>query len=124
METLTCGCCFNDETLDKIVCCSEAHIFCEGCVNTYVENAIGQRIPIKCMNSEGNKCKGYFTLSVLERCVTDMKTLNHYLRMVARYNIVKAKISNFFECYCGNGVVIPEQGLRVGRIECAKCRVI
>jgi TRIAD3 protein (E3 ubiquitin-protein ligase RNF216) len=106
---LECGCCYSETVIFNIIQCSEGHIFCKGCLKHLVEEVVfgNGRSVLKCMNSEGSGCSGYFPDSIL-RIALPETVYNKYQEALARDAIQSARIP-LVTCYaCSFQVELSE----------------
>ena len=96
---IECGCCYSDYSFEKMVQCTEGHLFCKDCVRRLTEQTVfgGGRSDIKCMNTQ-EECTGTFSESMLSLVLSD-KALAKYSESLARDALEAAKIDFLIKCH-------------------------
>lgn len=98
-----CGCCCDEFPVEKIVECTDRHVFCFGCVRREVEEIIygnyEARGHVPCMNTHG--CKKPIPLSEIHRALPN-DVIERYEERQAQDAIIEAKLENLVYCpFCG-----------------------
>lgn len=131
-DGIECGCCFTDYPFNHMIQCPDAHLFCKGCMTSYVSTQLGEHnTRIVCMASSEPPCSMAFSFSELQRFMTP-KLLELYHRVNARKEIELAALDNLEECpFCEYKVVMdnPEEKLfrcenveDCGVVSCRGCK--
>ncbi|CAB9510211.1 protein ligase RNF216 [Seminavis robusta] len=121
-EAMTCSCCYDEVAMDELVACrTEGHLFCEGCLSSYVENTIfGQggfgvhpvtkeaATEILCCSGEG--CYSGFDRFYLKKALPE-KVLQKYDEIQAHMAIEQAGLrDNMYSCHnCEFMFEVPEE---------------
>jgi TRIAD3 protein (E3 ubiquitin-protein ligase RNF216) len=106
---IECGCCCDETPFENIVQCSEGHLFCKQCLQRYAEQTVfgDGRSQLKCMNSSGEGCVGFFPDSMLRSCLPE-KVLEKFNEAQAR-DAVKAADLSLITCHeCKLQVIIDD----------------
>lgn len=118
-----CGCCCCEYAFDNMRQCSEGHLFCKTCLSKYIEQTIfgDGRSVIKCMNTEGEVCQGYFSDEMIRLSLSE-KVFTKYSEQLARDALKAAKIDNLKTCHnCQLQVEInPDVGIVMTCPNCYK----
>ena len=112
-----------------MVQCPDAHLFCKGCMKSYVGSLLSHHDPqIRCMDQSG--CKLTFEDAQLKKCLSP-KLLELYERVKQAKEIEAAGLDGLEECpYCEYKVVIenPDEKLfhcerdECGAVSCRACK--
>lgn len=95
-QGITCGCCYLQFPFEALAQCDDGHLFCQGCVNRYVSEAIHGQSGLKgdtcvpCMDTGG--CNSYFFAAELER-VLEPSLLASYNRFVVERELERSSLA-------------------------------
>ena len=94
-----CGCCFSEFVFEKIVACTEGHLFCCGCLNHFVEQTVfgDGKSKLNCITTQG-KCEGWFVDAMIVKSVSD-KTYKKLQDALASDALKQAQIDNIVSCH-------------------------
>ncbi|XP_071954572.1 uncharacterized protein [Antedon mediterranea] len=67
-QLIECGCCYGEVAFEQMVQCSDGHLFCTMCMNSYAKEAVygSGKLNLSCM-SDG--CESRFPKSQLDKCL-------------------------------------------------------
>lgn len=107
-ETMECGCCFDEVTIQNITHCNgdEAHFFCLECARSNANSDIGNsRYALCCMDFSG--CKSTFSRDQRARFL-DAKTIEKLERLQQQDEIRLADLQNLSTCpFCDFAAICP-----------------
>jgi len=115
-----CGCCFAEYVFEKIVACSEGHLFCCGCLNRFVEQTVfgDGKSNLKCINTT-DKCEGRFTDAMLLKSLQP-KTYQKLQDALATDALKLAQLDNMVSCHaCSNSCQLPDDAGTI--LKCPGC---
>eukprot|EP00117_Sycon_ciliatum_P046193 scpid37164/ scgid3120/ E3 ubiquitin-protein ligase RNF216; RING finger protein 216; Triad domain-containing protein 3; UbcM4-interacting protein 83; Ubiquitin-conjugating enzyme 7-interacting protein 1 len=95
-QLMECGCCYGDVSIEKMVQCTDGHLFCEGCLCSYVKEAVyGQgKSQLACMT---DGCDSTFMKSQLRKALTE-DVLSKYDERVQEESIRLAEMAGLVQC--------------------------
>ncbi len=123
---IECGCCYSDYAIEQLIQCSDGHLFCKKCLSHYVEQTLfgDGKTQLKCMNSTGAGCIGYFTDQVLQKSLS-VKVYEKYQEAITR-DAIKLAAINLVACHeCNMQVEMSDDaGIILNCPSCSKltCR--
>lgn len=94
-----CGCCYIEYSFESMIQCSEGHLFCKKCIQSYVEEMIfgNNNSTLTCISSS-EKCNGTFPQSMLQLALPE-KTFERYSTLMTQNELKKANVNNLGTCY-------------------------
>lgn len=118
-----CGCCCAEYPFERIVQCTEAHLFCKDCLQRYAEQTLfgDGRTTLKCMSTEGDPCPGVFTETMLRASLPE-KVLSKFSEAQTRDVLKAANIDDLVTCH--NCDFQASMGPEAGKIlHCPVCQL-
>jgi hypothetical protein len=119
---MECGCCYSDYPFEQMIQCTEAHIFCKKCLQHYAEQSLfgDGKTTLKCMNSIGESCPGFFPESMLKVSLPT-KVYEKLGEAQIRDSIQQAAIDDLVTCYhCSFQVSMSENAGKI--LYCPQCQ--
>eukprot|EP01039_Chlorochromonas_danica_P006965 gene6965-7706_t len=118
---IECGCCFSEHPFERMVQCSEGHLFCKNCLKHYAEQTVfgNGRSHLQCMNTTGDPCSGYFPDSMLQLALPP-KVWEKYSEALTRDALKAAQLDDLVVCHdCQLQVEMPEEAGNI--LTCPEC---
>ncbi|XP_012935931.1 E3 ubiquitin-protein ligase RNF216 [Aplysia californica] len=112
---IECACCFGDCEFEKMAQCSEGHLVCINCLQSYTREAVfgAGKIDLHCTAAD---CTAFYPISELRRCLPN-QTLKKYEEKALDDNLRQAAIENLVKCpHCDYAA---ELSPRIKVLECA-----
>jgi len=126
---IECGCCCAALAFERLVQCSDGHLFCKDCLQRYAEQTLfgDGRSSLRCMDSSGSEpCGGRFSEDTLAS-VLSPQVFQQYQEALARDALQAAQLA-LVGCHgCGLQVLMDEDAgsvlrcLRCSRETCRQC---
>lgn len=112
IDGVECGCCFALCPFERMVQCTDGHLFCKECVGSYASTMLGSLdANLQCMERSG--CREVFPESELRR-VLSPALFSLYCRVKQDQEVKSAGLDNLQECpRCDFKVVIEDSSQAV-----------
>ena len=119
-DRLRCDCC-SAILMTDMVQCAEAHLFCYGCLEAYVDRIIcgKSQHPLTCLVDD---CSGVIPISQTERVLTKEKFEKFNAQIQREPNLMTGILSKVVYCPKCEFTIVPDDAAAV--IECPRCRLM
>ena len=99
VSLLECGCCYCEYATEQMCQCTEGHVFCKQCLIKYCEQTVFglDRSVLRCMNTQGDDCKGFYSETVLQNALPEKVFLKYSLALT-RDAIREANLEGLVTC--------------------------
>lgn len=108
-QLIECGCCFGEFPFEDIVQCSDAHLFCRQCLQSYAKEVIfGSAIATAKLHCMSDGCTKPFPYSQLKKCLSD-EEIEKYQERLQEDCLTKVDIPNLVRCpFCEFAAIVPD----------------
>ncbi|XP_014259959.1 E3 ubiquitin-protein ligase RNF216-like [Cimex lectularius] len=116
-DVFLCECCYADDVLDnEIITCSEGHIFCDTCVQKYVEVRLGEgKLAFPCLDD----CVGFIPLQSVKNVISNT-AFEKLCSKIQEGEVKMANIPGIEFCSFCEYAAIPEENEQY--FFCSRCR--
>ena len=117
---IECGCCYGEYAFENLIQCSEGHLFCCKCIQSWVSQTVfgDGKSSVKCL-ATAEACCGGFPDSMLRKALTT-SMYSKLQDAMASDALKAAQLENTVKCYsCSLIVEMPEEAGIV--MNCQRC---
>ena len=129
-QLIECGCCFGEFPFEDIVQCSDGHLFCLTCLESYSKEVIfGSAIATVKLHCMVDGCTKQFPYSQLQKCLSEDEIAKYQDRLQEDC-LSKVDLGpNLVHCpFCEFAAIVPEDdkvfkclNQKCGKVTCKEC---